>query len=136
MTFFQLLPLPTMVRKVPLPVAVPVTNSAHFAIRVGATVKLWTRPLNSFLGFSVSHLSYFHLLPEPGPTTTQYPGLKCAAKSRGLWGVLEICLAPVELVRNPPREDDAMGIRFWRALLTNPGLTLNSRSKKFRVDAF
>ena len=25
----------------------------------------------------------------------------------------------MELVRNPLREDDAMGIRFWRALLTN-----------------
>ena len=40
----------------------PLANSANLAIRVGATVKLWTRPSKSFLELSMSHFSYFHLL--------------------------------------------------------------------------
>ena len=110
--------LPTTGEKVPSAVAVPVTNS---------DLRNPSRGDGEGLDATVGQLFYFRLasclisqMPsEPGPTTTRYPGLKCAAKSR-LLGVLEICLVvPVELVHNRDHEDDAVGIRVWRALLTN-----------------
>ena len=36
-----------------------------------------------YFRLATCHIS--HLPSEPGPTTTQYPGLKCAEKLRGLW---------------------------------------------------